>query len=136
MTTERRYSPRVTLYCEAKVFFANQCLAGRLVDLSATGMALTVSSEQTPSSALRIQFTPPNQRLPALVDAILVRHRQCDSEVEWGLKLLSPLPEGVGEAAPERSRPFRINHAKEWLHELEASLARRRRMERDQLSGS
>ncbi len=86
-------------------------------------MANTISSEQTPSSALRVQFTPPKQALPTFVDAILVRHRQCDSEVEWGLKLLSPLPEGVGEDAPEGPGAFLINHAKEWLQELEASLA-------------
>ncbi|MCP4204599.1 MAG: PilZ domain-containing protein [bacterium] len=66
MTTERRYSPRVALCCAAKVSFANECLACRLVDISASGMALTVASEQTPSSALRIQPTLRNRgRRPA-----------------------------------------------------------------------
>ncbi len=114
MTRERRDSRRTRHSCEAVVFFGNERVTCRLVDLSASGLALSCGPGRSPSSFLRVHFTPPRQALPVAVDGILVRQKEYESHDEWGVRMLDPPREVIEAAHPEEAIP-RLYPPMSWL---------------------
>lgn len=92
MPKERRRSPRIPVEGNVVVYSGNQRLTCRLLNVSESGMALAVDSEQRPGTFLRLRFTLPGDRRPTGVDAVVVRHRGSGSQVEWGIQLVDPPP--------------------------------------------
>lgn len=93
MLKERKRASRTAVEIPAIVFVGSDRLQCRLLNVSATGIALASSSRRPRGAWVRIHFQLPGQLEITEADAVLVRSDERGPEAEWGVEFLNLRPE-------------------------------------------